>query len=92
MAKRKTSFNHELSLKVTSLALGSFSAVAYVTCVAYGMYKSNPLHHQIFELLPWFKWLDVTNFLIGLVDVFLIGAFYGAVFVLIYNYFVRKYG
>ncbi len=81
--------NHGLDLKVTSLALGTFSAAAFSTCVAYGVLTANPLHHQLFELLPGVKWLNATSFLVGLADMFAIGVFYGALFAVIYNYFAR---
>ncbi len=91
MKGQKSKLNRGLDLKVATLALATFSAAAYVTCVAYGVVASNPQHHKLFELLPGVRWLDATSFLIGLADMFVIGAFYGALFVLIYNYFVRKY-
>lgn len=84
--------SRELNLKIASLSAGVFSAAAYVTCLVYGLLKANALHHQLFELLPWFKWVSPASFLIGLADMFFIGAFYGALFVLIYNHFARNYG
>ncbi len=89
MAKKQV-FNCQLDMKVTSMAFGVFSSAAYVTCVIYGLVASSSFHHRLFELLPGVKWLDATSFLVGLVDMFLIGAFYSAMFVLIYNCFVKN--
>jgi hypothetical protein len=47
--------------------------------------------HQFLELvLPGFKWLSVGSAILGLVESFLFGAYFGLVFVPIYNSLKRR--
>ena len=76
-----------LHLRTVSLALGLTFAISFVICVLWGILLPEPLHmHQFLELvLPGFSWLSVASAVLGLVESFLFGAYFGAIFVLIYN-------
>jgi hypothetical protein len=43
------------------------------------------------QVLPGFKWLTWSGFLIGLVESFLYGAYAGMVYVPVYNFFKRRW-
>lgn len=81
---------HTLSLKVVSLTLAVSFSIAYSLCVLYGFVFPSKMHTALFETLPWVKWIDPASFVIGLGEFFIAGLFYGAIVVLIYNYFVRR--
>ena len=84
---------HPLSVKVMTLSLGTFSAITFVLCVAYGLVVPTALHNQFLEMaLPGFHWLSAGGVVIGLVESFLYGVYGGLVFTPIYNFFVRVAG
>ncbi len=74
--------------------MGLFTTVSYILCVIWGLVTPQSLHmHQFLEIvLPAFKWLSVSGFLLGLVESFLWGAYVGLVFVPLYNVFYRRWG
>lgn len=82
--------SHQLNIKVVSLSLGVFAAVAFVLCVLYGIVFPSKLHLLFFEVLPWVRWLDPISFVTGLVESFVFGLTTGAIFIPIYNYFVKR--
>ena len=84
---------HPLHLKVMTWSSALFGAVTYVLCVLYGLIAPKGLHAtQLLEsLLPGFKWLSLGSFLLGVVEMFLSGAYLGLVFTLIYNAVQRRY-
>ena len=83
-----------LNLKVVSWSLGFFAAVSFIFCVVYGLIVPSSLHmgQALEAILPAFKWLTVSGFLLGLVESFLYGVYAGLVFVPIYNFFTRRWG
>lgn len=81
---------HMLDVKAVSLTLAISFSIVYVGCVLYGIASPTKLHVELFETLPFFKWLDPASFLIGLTEFFAAGLFYGTIIVLLYNYFIRK--
>ena len=85
---------HPLSVKVMTLSLGTFTAITFILCVAYGLVAPPALHmSQILEMaLPGFRWLSLGGFVIGLVESFLYGVYGGLVFTPVYNFFVRRAG
>lgn len=72
--------SHPISYKVVSLSVGSLFAIGYVLCVLFGIVFPNQLYQQLFKMLPGFKWLDITSFLLGLIEAFVYGLFIGALF------------
>ena len=83
-----------LNIKVVSWSLGIFAAVSFIFCVVYGLIVPPSLHmSQALEaILPAFKWLTVSGFLLGLVESFLYGVYAGLVFVPVYNFLHRRWG
>ncbi len=48
------------------------------------------MHSFLETMLPGFRWLTVTGFLVGLLESFLYGAYGGLVFGWIYNALFRR--
>jgi hypothetical protein len=61
--------------------------------VTYGLATPASLHMTGFleQVLPGFKWLTWSGFLIGLVESFLYGVYAGMVYVPVYNFFKRRW-
>ena len=81
-----------LSIKNVSLALGITAAIAFVICVLWGLLLPEPLHmHQFLQLvLPGFTWISVGSVILGLVESFLFGVFFGVIYVPVYNTLQRR--
>lgn len=69
------------------LAMGSFLAISYVLCVGYDLIFGQRMYEAWRALLPGFTWLTWGSFLLGLLETFLYGVYFGLVFVPIYNFF-----
>jgi len=69
------------------LAMGSFLAVTYTFCVAYDLAFGGHMYEAWLKLLPGFTWLTWPSFLLGLLESFLYGIYFGLVFVPLYNFF-----
>ncbi len=82
-----------LNMKVVSWALGVTTLFSYLVCVTYGLATPASLHMTGFleQVLPGFKWLTWSGFLIGLVESFLYGVYVGMVYVPVYNFFKRRW-
>ncbi len=82
-----------LNIKVVSLSLSTFAAVSFVVCVLWGLLLPESLHmHGFLELvLPGFKWISTSYFVLGLVEAFLFGLYAGVVYVPIRNFFSRRF-
>ena len=82
-----------LNLKVVSLSLGSMLAISFVVCVGWGLIMPESLHmHGFLELvLPGFNWLSSWSFVLGLVESFLFGVYFGVIYVPIYNAMNRRW-
>ncbi len=83
-----------LNLKVVSWSLGIFTAISFILCVIYGLIVPPNLHmaQALEAVLPAFKWLTFTGFLLGLLESFLYGVYAGLVFVPIHNALARRWG
>ena len=81
-----------LNWKVMTWSLGLFGAVSFVLCVIYGLIVPKALHSvQFLEMvLPGFRWLSPSSFVLGLVESFLWGVYFGLVFTPIYNFVARR--
>jgi uncharacterized protein DUF5676 len=73
-----------------ALAMGSFLALTYVFCVAYDLAFNQHMYEVWLKLLPGFTWISWPSFLLGLVESFLYGIYFGLVFVPLYNFFHGK--
>ena len=82
-----------LNLKVVSLSLGSMLAISFVVCVGWGLIMPESLHMRGFlELvLPGFNWLSGWSLVLGLVESFLFGVYFGLIYVPIYNVLNRRW-
>ena len=82
-----------LNIKVVSWALATTTLISFVVCVVFGLFTPDSLHSRALleQLLPGFKWLTLSGFLIGLVESFLYGAYAGLVYVPVYNFFARRF-
>ena len=80
-----------LSIKTVSLSLGLTFAVSFVVCVIWGLVLPESLHmHKFLELvLPGFTWLSIGSAVLGLIESFLFGAYFGLIYVPIYNFLNR---
>ena len=81
-----------LSIKNVSLALGLTFAISFLICVLWGLLLPASLHmHQFLELvLPGFAWLSFGSAILGLVESFLFGVYFGVIYVPIYNGLKRR--
>jgi hypothetical protein len=83
-----------LSFKVWTLSSALFMAISYVLCVLGGLLLPGlPIPHRTLQLLlPGFVWISPSSFLIGLVETFAYGLYAGGLFVLLHNFFARRWG
>jgi hypothetical protein len=84
-----------LNMRVVSWSSGIFTAFTFILCVLYGLVVPERLHGMsafLEMVLPAFKWLSFSGFILGLIESFLYGAYIGIVFVPIYNFIYRRYG
>lgn len=76
-----------LSIFKVGMSLGLFLAITFSLCVAFDLlfpaYAMNPAWGM---LLPGFKWLSLTSFLIGLLETFVYGWYIAIIYVPIYNW------
>ena len=72
------------------LAMGSFLAITYVFCVSYDLAFDQQMYEAWLKLLPGFTWITWQSFLLGLLEAFLYGLYFGLVFVPLYNLFHGK--
>ncbi len=83
-----------LDIKIVSWSLGIFTAISFVFCVLYGLIVPQTMHmHQFLEMiLPTFEWITFWDFVLGLIETFLYGAYAGIVFVPTYNFILVRWG
>lgn len=76
-----------LRIKTVSLALGLTFAVSFVVCVLWGLLLPEPVHmHQFLQfVLPGFTWISWGSAILGVIESFLFGVYFGVVYVLIHN-------
>jgi hypothetical protein len=81
-----------LNIKLVSWSLALTFLVSFVFCISYGLATPESLHMHVFleQVLPGFKWLTLPGFFIGAVESFLYGAYFGMVYVSIYNFVKRR--
>ena len=81
-----------LNWKVVTQSLASFTAISFVLCVGFGLVAPPAFHPSwlLEAFLPGFKWLSLGNFVLGLIETTLYGAWAGILYSSLYNYFVRR--
>ena len=80
-----------LRIKTVSLSLGLTFAVSFVICVLWGLLLPEQLHmHEFLQyVLPGFTWISFGSAVLGLVESFLFGVYFGVVYAPIYNWLNR---
>jgi hypothetical protein len=83
-----------LNTRLVTWALGLWTAVTFLLCVAYGLVVPHDLGMQQFleMVLPAFKWLTWWSLPLGLLESFLYGVYAGLLFCLIHNLLYRRWG
>lgn len=77
---------NKLDWRVVGLATGFFLMTSYVICVAGDLVFDHRMYEVWLKLLPGFTWLTWPSFLLGLLETFLYGIYFGLVFVPLYNF------
>lgn len=72
------------------LAMGSFLVITYVFCVGYDLAFGQHMYEAWLKLLPGVTWISWPSFLLGLLESFLYGIYFGLVFVPLYNFFHER--
>ena len=80
-----------LRIKTVSLALGLTFAVSFVVCVLWGLLLPEPVHmHQFLQfVLPSFTWISWGSAILGVIESFVFGVYFGVVYVPIHNWLNR---
>ena len=80
-----------LRIKTVSLSLGLTFAVSFVICILWGLLLPEQLHmHEFLQyVLPGFTWISFGSAVLGLVESFLFGVYFGVVYVPIHNWLNR---
>jgi hypothetical protein len=81
-----------LDWKVVTKSLASFAAISFSLCVGYGLVAPAAFHAAwlLEALLPGFKWLSVSSFVLGFIETALYGACAGFLYSALYNFFARR--
>jgi len=81
-----------LRIKIVSLSLGLTFAISFVVCVLWGLLLPEPVHmHEFLQLvLPGFTWISFGAALLGLIESFLFGVYFGLIYAPIYNVLNRN--
>jgi hypothetical protein len=81
-----------LNWRVVSKSLSSFAAISFVLCVGYGLVAPAGFHPSwlLEAFLPGFKWLSVGSLVLGLIEAALYGAWAGALYSALYNFFAGR--
>lgn len=83
-----------LNTRLVTWSLGIWAAITFTLCVIWGLVTPQGLGMRQFleTVLPAFKWLTWSGFLLGLAESFLYGAYAGLVYYPIYNLLHRRWG
>ncbi|NIO38936.1 MAG: hypothetical protein GTO41_01295 [Burkholderiales bacterium] len=81
-----------LHTRTVSLALGLTFAISFLVCVLWGLLLPEPMHmHRFLELvLPGFRWISIGSTVLGLVESFLFGVYFGVLYAPIHNWLSRN--
>jgi len=81
-----------LRIKTVGLALGLTFAISFVICVLWGLFLPEPVHmHQFLQfVLPGFIWISWGSAVLGLIESFLFGLYFGLIYALIHNALTPK--
>ena len=82
---------HRLDWRVLGLAAGFFLMISYIICVAGDLLFERQMYEAWLKLLPGFTWLTWPSFLLGLIETFVYGIYFGLVFAPLYNFFMDRF-
>ncbi len=91
-ASARSQMDAKLNVKVVSLSLGTSFAVVYVLCVIWGTVVASQMPQLLEAVFPGFVWLTPTAFVLGLIESFLYGLGFGALYVYLHNALGRLTG
>ena len=74
----------KLRFMTVALSVGIFLTISYLLDV--GLWALWPTNKIWKVLLPGFRWIDVPQFFLGLVESFLMGFYVALIFVPVYNF------
>lgn len=81
----------ELNLKAAMLGTGVALVLSYVLCILGDLLFGWTMYQAWMPLLPGFTWpLTTGRFLLGLLWLLLYSAYVPAIFILPYNYIIRR--
>jgi hypothetical protein len=82
-----------LQTRLVAWALGIFTGISFLICVLWGLVTPESLHMKAFleQVLPAFKWLTWSGFLLGFAESVLYGVYAGLVFCPVYNWLHRNW-
>lgn len=82
---------NRIPVAALGLSLSIFFAITYILCVLFGLYMAGgTLHHELFELLPGFTWINWPSFFIGFIWSIAAAWYIALVFAPLYNRFAAK--
>jgi len=82
-----------LNLTVIGLTLGLFSAITFTLCILWDLALPAYSMMRVWELvLPGFRGITPSSFVLGLGESFLYGVYAALVFVPLYNWLSRRIG
>ena len=81
-----------LNVRAWTLSSACWMAVTFTICVLGGvLVPSLPIPHRTLELvLPGFRWISASAFLLGLVETALYGMYAGWLFATLHNVIARR--
>ncbi len=80
-----------LHWRSAGLAMVLFLSITYVLCVAYDLLFGQRMYEAWLKLLPGFTWISWGSFVLGLIETFAYGIYFGLVFVPLYNFFQGRF-
>lgn len=81
-----------LPIGVFGLSLGLFLVITYVFCVGFDLlFPTQTMYQSWLKLLPGFRWLTWSSFLLGLVESFVYGWYVALIFCPLFNFFAARF-
>lgn len=80
-----------LRLQSFGYATSAFLAITYVLCVGFDLvFPANAMHPAWQTLLPGFRWLSWSSFVLGLIESYAYGWYATLIWVVLYNVAVSR--
>lgn len=86
-----TATTPQIPIKVLGWSLGTFFAITFAICVAFGLIFTGATMFQAWlPLFPWVTWISWSNFGLGLIEAFAYGWFVALIFGPLFNFFSAR--